>query len=100
MLAYDPSPMPRPKKESTPPTDTDASPDAVERLVDAVERVSQELRVLRDVVDEVREEFVWAVRNDRFRCPPHIVHSVAQLLMWSVSVQIGDFRFISLRFTT
>jgi hypothetical protein len=40
------------------------------RLVETMERIEQELHVLREAIDEVREEFVWAVRNDKLRFPP------------------------------
>lgn len=65
--------MPKERKQpSASKMETEA--EAVGRLTNAIERVEQELRVLRDVIDEAREEFAWAVRNDRFRSPPHIVH--------------------------
>jgi len=42
----------------------------LDRLVLAVEEVARQVQVLRQVLDEIREEVVWAVRNDIFRTPP------------------------------
>jgi hypothetical protein len=39
------------------------------RLVEAVEAVAGELQVLRQVLDEIREDFGWGLSNNRFRCP-------------------------------
>lgn len=36
-----------------------------EVVADAIFALSQELRVLRDVLDEIRENLVWGLRNDR-----------------------------------
>jgi hypothetical protein len=41
--------------------------DHAERLLAAIETLSEEVRVLRDAIDELRDEFTWAVRN---REPP------------------------------
>lgn len=46
---------------------SDAHAEHVDRLADAVEEVAGQLEVLRQVLDEIREDFQWAVRNDRFR---------------------------------
>jgi hypothetical protein len=37
----------------------------IDRLTAAVERLADEVRVLRDVLDELREDFRWASRNDK-----------------------------------
>lgn len=39
------------------------------RLIEVIEDVAQQLRLIREAVDELREEFVWAIRNDVFRFP-------------------------------
>lgn len=66
--------MPRPTKSSPAEAAPHGDPERIERLIDAVETVSAQIELLRIVLDELREEFAWAVRNDRFRSPPHIVH--------------------------
>lgn len=48
----------------------------IARLIDAVEEVAEQLQVLREVIDEIREEFQWAVRNNRLRCPPMHITSM------------------------
>jgi len=57
-----------------PTTTRSEAPDAerIERLIDAVETVADQIEVLRNVIDEIREEFQWAVRNKRLA--PHVVH--------------------------
>lgn len=45
----------------------------IKRLIDAVETVADQLQVLRVVLDEIREEFVWALRNpEHFHAPTPI----------------------------
>ena len=39
---------------------------AVEALTTQVEALSNQVEVLRQVLDEVREEFQWALQNDKF----------------------------------
>lgn len=46
----------------------------MDRLIEAVETVGNQLEVLRQVLDEVREEFQWAVRNGQLVSPPSITH--------------------------
>jgi hypothetical protein len=50
--------MPRPRKAPTAeiPTQSDALAGAVERLCD-------ELHILREVIDDIREDFSWVTRN-------------------------------------
>lgn len=50
-----------------PPTPSVAS--EIAELRRAIERLADEVRVLRDAVDEARDEFTWAARNDKLRCP-------------------------------
>ena len=64
-------------KKASVPAPTNARPEnidgeRIERLIDAVEAVAGQIEVLREAIDEIREEFPWAVRNDRL--PPHVVH--------------------------
>lgn len=42
-----------------------SAPTECEQLVDAIERLTDELRVVRDVLDEMREDLNWIVRSDR-----------------------------------
>lgn len=42
-----------------------SAPSECEQLVDAIERLADELRVVRDVLDEKREDLNWIVRSDR-----------------------------------
>lgn len=70
---YDAAPLA--KKRPTPAPDR-AEPhgsgaERIERLIDAVEEVAAQIEVLRQVIDEIREEFQWAVRNNRMA--PHVV---------------------------
>ena len=68
--------LPLAKKASV-PAPTSARPEnidgeRIERLIDAVEAVADQIEVLRNVIDEIRDEFQWAVRNHRLA--PHVVH--------------------------
>jgi hypothetical protein len=65
--------MPRPK-QTLPTPAPGAAESQLDRLIDAVETVAEQLQVLREVIDEIREEFQWAIRNDRLRCPGQVVH--------------------------
>ena len=63
--------MPRTRKES--PTtgslqdESGVFPEKIDELKEAIECVQQELSVLRDVLDEIRELLGWAMNNaDRF----------------------------------
>ncbi len=48
--------MPQPKQ----PAEVDS-----EGIQDAVERLTAEVRVLRDVLDDIRTDLQWAIQNDR-----------------------------------
>jgi hypothetical protein len=52
------------------------SEDQVVELTATVEKLTQEVRVLRDTIDELREDLRWAINNrEEFRCQPrHVVH--------------------------
>ena len=43
-----------------------------EHLVAAVRELTEQIEVFRNAIDELRGQFVWAVRNDKLRChePP------------------------------
>ena len=62
--------MPQGKTEvPAAPVLTDGS--QLERLIEVVEEDADQIEVL----DEIREQFQWAVRNaERFRCPASVVH--------------------------
>src|SRR5437773_1451125 len=47
----------------------------IRELRAAVERLAHELRIMREVVDDVRECFEWGVQNDKFAgVPRHVMH--------------------------
>ncbi len=50
----------------------------IAELRQAVERLADEVRVLRDVLDEARDEFTWAARNDKLggALPPTVLTSM------------------------
>jgi hypothetical protein len=39
--------------------------DPIEQLASAIDRLADEVRVLRDALDEFREDFRWAARNSQ-----------------------------------
>jgi hypothetical protein len=51
--------------------------DVLGRLVEAVERLAAEVAVMRQVIDEIRDDFAWGLDNDAFRArsagPPPVV---------------------------
>lgn len=60
--------MPKKKSPERPVAPT------IERLIQAVEEVAGQIEVLREVIDEIRVEFLYAVRNDKM--PPIHVTSM------------------------
>ena len=52
-------------------------------LVEQAERVSSELDLIRDVLEEVRIDFQWAVQNDRLR--PHQISELVESVKNQVS---------------
>ena len=62
-------PMPQGKKTSATGEHTDRD-SQLDRLIAAVETVAMQLQVLVEAVDAIRDEFSWALNNDRFRSPP------------------------------
>lgn len=65
--------MPRSKEKTPAAAPRDGQPD-LERLTAAVESLCDEVRVLREAIDELREEYTWAVRNHRLGSAPLVVH--------------------------
>ena len=59
-----------------PPTtaSADTKAEAVERLIEAVNGVAEQMQLLWNTIDEIREEFAWALRNDRLTCSPSVMH--------------------------
>ena len=55
--------MPRSKKAP------DAGDDQNDQIAVAVRDLTEQVGLLRTVLDELRSAFVWAVRNDKLRCP-------------------------------
>lgn len=51
------------KRSSTRPVPADSEADGHEELLDAVQALADEVRVLRQALDEFREEVQYAVRN-------------------------------------
>ncbi|MFO0966125.1 MAG: hypothetical protein U0793_11155 [Gemmataceae bacterium] len=46
-------------------------PPDVAKLAEVVEGLTHQVRQLALILDEVREELIWAVRNDRFHAAGH-----------------------------
>lgn len=71
---HDSAHMPRTTKQAAMERSADDRPPSPETRIDAltavVERLADEMRVIRDIVAELHECFEWAVQNDRFRCEP------------------------------
>ena len=45
-----------------------------EQLAEAVNKLADQLQVLREALDDFRQIFKWAVQNDKLRCPEHEQH--------------------------
>jgi hypothetical protein len=56
------------------PSKPPAAEDPHELLANSVDRLSSEIRVLREVLDEIREDFSWISRNDLAIQPIEHVH--------------------------
>jgi hypothetical protein len=56
--------MPRKKETQVSPTDNE---ELFLRLVEAVERVGEGLGEILTVLDKLRDDFAWALSNDKFR---------------------------------
>jgi hypothetical protein len=58
---------------SKPAQQADATARLLQGLAEAVERLADEVHVLRDVLGEVRDDLAWALHNDRLRpARPHV----------------------------
>jgi hypothetical protein len=66
--------MPRPKPPAAPTVAADSlDRDLSDKLTDltaAVERLADQVGLLRQVLDEFRDDFGWALNNDRLRSTP------------------------------
>jgi hypothetical protein len=64
-------PMPK-KGASRPGSPCEKQSDSDEDLAEAVNRLADEVQLLRMAVDEYHEDLMWAVLNDKFTapCPP------------------------------
>lgn len=60
------------------PKNTPDSPD-IAKLAEVVQGLTHQVRQLALILDEVREELVWAVRNDKFNCAGASERYVASL---------------------
>lgn len=64
-------------------------------LTAAVERVTDELRMIWQVLDECREDLQWAVRNHKFRnaepCVMHITSMPKDALASDFGTQVNRF---------
>lgn len=63
------------RKQSKPATAPE-SPD-IAKLAEVVEGLTHQVQHLAMILDEVREDLVWAVRNDKFHCAGHSQQYVA-----------------------
>jgi hypothetical protein len=68
--------MPRKKAVNQQTTCTaESADDRLDRLTEVVDRLADEVHVLREAIDDARAEFEYAVRNTVLHCrAPDIVH--------------------------
>ncbi len=66
-----------PLRKQSKPAAAPESPD-IAKLAEVVEGLTQQVRQLSLILDEVREDLVWAVRNDKFHCAGHSQQYVAR----------------------
>lgn len=63
-------------------TSSVAQEDSVLKLTEAVEALAGEVRVLREILDRLQDDFAWALHNDAFRAtlkapvPPMVITSL------------------------
>lgn len=69
-------PMARPKQSTAPSGSADAPTESqVTALTEAVNRLNQQVQVLTEILDEVRDDLQWAISNrEEFRCSPQPFH--------------------------
>lgn len=48
--------------------------EAVAALTDQVKQLTDQVQVLWNAIDDVRQEFEWAVRNDKMSSPRPVMH--------------------------
>ena len=68
--------MPKGVKSPTRPVGNDD----VIKLAEVVKRLTQQVQHLAMILDEIREDLVWAVRNDKFTCPNYSQTHVASVM--------------------
>lgn len=75
--------MPRTTKQAAPERSADDRLQTLEGKMDALtavlERVADEMRVIRDVASDLHECFEWAVQNDKFRCESQHVMRITSM---------------------
>jgi len=64
-LRKQPKPVPAPESSD------------IAKLAEVVEGLTHQVQHLAMILDEVREDVVWAVRNDKFHCAGHSQQFVA-----------------------
>jgi len=72
-------------RKTTPAENTD-----IAKLAEVVEGLTQQVRNLALILDEVREELIWAVRNDKFTCEGASRQYVASRLAVSPTERADD----------
>ena len=65
-----------PLRKQSKPTPAPESSD-IAKLAEVVEGLTHQVQHLAMILDEVREDLVWAVRNDKFHCAGHSQQYVA-----------------------
>ncbi|GEM_PF-4834361 len=65
-----------PLRKQSKPAPAPESPD-IAKLAEVVEGLTHQVQHLAMILDEVREDLVWAVRNDKFHCAGHSQQYVA-----------------------
>lgn len=66
------------RKKSPSPTAPERTEQTdVAKLAEVVQGLTHQVRQLALILDEVREELIWAVRNDKFHCAGHSQQYVA-----------------------
>ena len=65
--------MARSKSSPQHPSTHSTLRDVVTQLTEQVKELSGQVELLRNAIDEIREEFAWAIRNDKIgaRMPDH-----------------------------
>lgn len=54
------------RKQPKPPTAPDESD--IAKLAEVVQGLTHQVQLLACILDEIREELIWAIRNDKFTC--------------------------------